>query len=164
MTTPLTQIVDEHDIVIGHKRREDVHPKTDIYRVSALWITNSHGDVLLAQRSFTKKNSPGRWGPAVAGTVEDDESYIENIIKESEEELGIQKVTFSIMQKERIRSPRNYFCQWYGVTIDEPASAFRIQSEEVEQIKWIDYDDLRQDVELHPENYVQGLKRFLQLE
>lgn len=164
MAIPLTQIVDEHDNVIGHKDRKDVHPKTDIYRVSALWITNSHGDVLLAQRSFNKKNSPGRWGPAVAGTVEDDETYLENIIKEAEEEIGLKNVIFNKMQKERIRSPRNYFCQWYGVTIDEPASVFKIQEEEVEQIKWINYDELLQDVEKHPEKYVQGLKRFLQIE
>ena len=49
-----TIIVDENDKKIGLKMRGDIKQK-EIYRVSALWIENSKGDVLLAQRSFNKK-------------------------------------------------------------------------------------------------------------
>jgi isopentenyldiphosphate isomerase len=74
-------IVDESDNVIGAKIRSDILPD-DIYRVSCLWLRNPSGEVLLAQRSFDKKNDPGRWGPAVAGTVSENETYEENIRKE----------------------------------------------------------------------------------
>ena len=63
MEKPDIIIVDENDNIIGHKKRGTLDKK-DIYRVSALWIQNPKGDILLAQRKFTKKHHPGRWGPA----------------------------------------------------------------------------------------------------
>lgn len=86
-------IVDENDTIIGHKNRDSMEDG-DMYRVSALWIQNSKGDILLAQRSFDKRNDPGKWGPAVAGTVEEGETYESNIIKEAEEEIGLKNSHF----------------------------------------------------------------------
>ena len=75
-------VVDERDEVTGTKDYESV-TSNDIYRVSALWIVNLRGEVLLAQRSFNKTKDPGTWGPAVAGTVEKGEDYDTNIVKEA---------------------------------------------------------------------------------
>ncbi|OGL89033.1 hypothetical protein A3I45_03330 [Candidatus Uhrbacteria bacterium RIFCSPLOWO2_02_FULL_53_10] len=47
-------IVNENDEEIGVKDRADLNPKTDIYRVSALWVLNGRGEVLLAQRAHDK--------------------------------------------------------------------------------------------------------------
>ncbi|MFA6422790.1 MAG: NUDIX domain-containing protein, partial [Candidatus Buchananbacteria bacterium] len=81
-------IVNENDEAIGHKERNELD-FSDIYRVSGLWITNLKGEILLAQRAFTKNHDPGKWGPAAAGTVEEGEDYETNILKEAEEELGL---------------------------------------------------------------------------
>lgn len=81
-------IVNEQDEEIGVKHRHDI-TSDDIYRVSALWIENSHGDVLMSQRGFMKRNNPGKWSAAVAGTIDEGESYSENIYKEAEEEIGL---------------------------------------------------------------------------
>ena len=51
-------IVDENDNIIGYKERGTIE-QSDIDRVSALWITNSKGEFLLARRAYTKKNNPG---------------------------------------------------------------------------------------------------------
>ncbi len=82
-------IVDSNDNPIGAKHRQDKQ-YDDIYRVAALWLTDSiTGDVLLAQRKWTKKNNPGKWAAAVSGTVEPNETYEINIVKEIEEEIGL---------------------------------------------------------------------------
>ena len=86
-------IVDENDKVLSYKERSEVDPDKDLYRVSYLWITDPEGKVLLAQRALSKDRHPGRWASAVAGTVEEGESYEANIIKEAEEELGLKKFT-----------------------------------------------------------------------
>lgn len=67
-------VVDKDDKIITYKKRGTLLSK-DIYRVSALWITNKKGEVLLAKRAMDKKLYPGCWGPAVAGTVEKGETY-----------------------------------------------------------------------------------------
>ena len=106
---PKTIIVNENDEIIGYKGKGTLE-KSDIYRVSALWIQNSKGDILLAQRKLTKKHSPGKWGPAVAGTNDEGESYESNIIKETEEEIGLKGYGFKKRDKFRRSEKNNFFC------------------------------------------------------
>lgn len=138
---PRFTIVDEEDNIIGYKDRKDIK-QGDIYRVSALWITNSKGDILLAQRSFSKTNDPGKWGPAVAGTVEEGEDYLTNIIKEAEEEIDLKNINPKIAApKERIFGEHNFFGQWYSVEVNQPVDDFVIQKEEVECVKWFSKEE-----------------------
>ncbi len=82
-------IVNERDEIIDHKPKKDIG-KDDIIRVSALWMVDVNtGEILLTQRSFSEEHNQGKWGPAVAGTIEESESYEENIIKEIKEGLGV---------------------------------------------------------------------------
>lgn len=152
-------IVNDQDEIIGYKERGTVQLE-DIYRVSALWVTNSHGDILLAQRSFSKKHHPGGWGPAVAGTVDEGESYEENIVKEAAEEIGLKDIKPQKSKKVRVTletGDHNHFTQWYTLVVDKPAEAFTIQREEVEQVKWFKRDELQQELREHPERYLKSL-------
>ena len=91
-------IVDENDEVIGYKHRHDI-TSDDTYRVSALWIENSKWEILMSLRGFMKRNNPGKWSAAVAGTIDKWESYDENIYKEAEEELWITWYIFEKWEK-----------------------------------------------------------------
>jgi len=149
-------IVNTADEIIGYKERGTLLKK-DLYRVSALWITNLRGDILLAQRQFNKRHDPGMWGPAVAGTVEDGETYQTNIVKEAEEEIGLVGVELVKGPKRRITSEYNYFCQWYTLVVDKSADKFVIQEEEVVQVRWFTRDELMQGLKDHPEHYLKDL-------
>lgn len=156
-------IVDENDQIVGHKDRADIDHEREIYRVAALWLTNSAGEVLIAQRKLSKDKDPGMWGPAVSGTVEQDETYEVNIYKEAEEEIGLTQVEFKLGPKTRVRIPRNFFSQWFTATVDKLIEEFRIAEEEVEQIKWVSFDDLARDVEDNPGNYVLPMPDIVKL-
>lgn len=157
------QIVNENDELIGLKPRGEVNPRTDIYRVAALWIANSRGEVLIAQRKITKDKDPGMWGPAVAGTVDEGETYEQNIYKEADEEIGLTEVDFALGPKQRVSFPRNYFCQWYTVALDRDVADFRIQETEVEQIKWMPAGALLEDVRVSPTSYIPTMPVLTQL-
>lgn len=159
MTKPRIVIVNDQDEIIGYKEPGTVGLE-DIYRVSALWVTNTNGDILLAQRAFTKKHHPGGWGPAVAGTIDEGESYDENIIKEAEEEIGLKDIKPQKSKKLRVTvatGDHNHFTQWYTLVIDKPAEDFVIQQEEVEQVRWLRRDELEKELREHPEQYLSGL-------
>src|SRR3989338_2890412 len=111
-------IVNDRDEVIGSKERESLDYSRDIYRVSALWIINDKGESLLAKRALTKKNHPGKWGPAAAGTVEEGESYESNIIKEAREELGIEQASLLKSKKLKRDGKHHYFTQWFTCILD----------------------------------------------
>lgn len=153
-------IVNEDDEVIGLKPRAEVEGD-DIYRVSGLWIENNKGEVLLAQRSFSKKNSPGKWGPAVAGTIEEGETYDVNIYKEAEEEIGLKEYDFQKGEKQRRKGDHNYFVQWYYVKLD--IEKFKIKEDEVEQIKWIDKNELKKEIAKNPEMFVSTMRENVYL-
>jgi isopentenyldiphosphate isomerase len=151
-------IVDDKDNIIGIKERESI-TKMDIYRVSVLWIVNSKDEILLARRSLNKTNSPGKWGPAVAGTVEESETYDSNIIKETEEEIGLKNIKPQKGLKIKMATKYNYFCQWYFIKIDRNLDEFKLQEDEVEEIKWFSKEELLREMEEDQDEFIQSVKR-----
>lgn len=153
-------IVDENDDIIGYKDRSAL-TKDDIYRVSDLWVRNSRGELLLAQRSFSKKRSPGLWTNAVSGTNDKGETYESNMIKEAEEELGIKGIKFRKSKKIRYGGRHNFFCQGFTVLIDRKAEDFRLQKDEVEQVKWYRKEELEKELKENPEKFHESVRTYL---
>lgn len=159
---PKIVIVDEQDNIIGWKDRESLE-REDIYRVSALWITNSRGEILLAKRALTKSNNPGKWGPAVTGTVDEGEDYDFNIIKEAREELGLNNIIPRKGFKKRVFGKYNYFCQWYFLTMNESVTDFKIEKDEVEEIKWFFAEKLIKEMERQPDKFTGSINLWKEL-
>lgn len=156
----LFTIVNDKDEVIGAKKRSAM-TCDDIYRVSALWLTNSKGEVLLARRAFTKSHDPGKWGPAVAGTVEDGETYELNIIKEMDEELGLRGVSVRAGEKQ-LRSSKKwrYFGQRFYATVDKRIDEFTIQADEVAEVRWFTREQLQKEVAEHPDHFLRSVVEY----
>ena len=154
-------VVDENDSVLEFKERDEVK-REEIYRVSALWITDSSGRVLLARRAYDKSHHPGMWSPAVAGTVEE-ESYEENIIKEAFEELGLRDLKLEKGPKTRTTADYIHFTQWFIVVIDKDISEFKICKEEVAEIKWWSEQELKKALLEHPEEFLSKMGDYLKL-
>lgn len=151
---PRIVVVDEEDNIIGHEERAAVDEKGLRYRVSALWITNSQGDILLAKRAMTKKHDPGKWGPAVAGTVDEGESYEDNIIKEAEEEIGLTNFQMKKGPKTKSDGKHKHFTQWFLAVVDKPSPSFTRQEEEVAEIRWFSKEEIEACVREHPDEFL----------
>jgi isopentenyldiphosphate isomerase len=156
-------IVNEKDEIIGFKNRADIDYANDIFRSASLWITNSHGDVLLTKRSLNKKNDPGKWSEAVGGTVEGDDSYENTVIREAKEELGIENFEMTIGPKQMLNGSFYCFAQWYVANIDLPIEAFTIQEEEVDEVAWVPLAQLKLDLVANPDKYIEFMPDILKL-
>lgn len=156
-------IVNLDDVIVGYKKRDEIDFNNDIFRTASLWITNSKGDVLLAQRKFDKKVDPGKWAEAVGGTVEGTDSYEDTVIREAQEELGLSNITLQPGPKQLITTPCKYFVQWYTTVIDKDISDFKIQDEEVEQIAWIPQEQLNQELQKTPQKYIDAMQSIVDL-
>jgi isopentenyldiphosphate isomerase len=151
-------IVDKNDNEIGIVPRS-VHDQ-HIYRVAALWVTNSKNEILMAQRVFTKKHHPGKWGPAVAGTVDEGETYLSNIIKEAKEEIGID-----ITESDLVLGPKTntldkkyrHFTQWFFYTTDRSIDEFKYDETEVANVKWFTKERIQENKELFLESILEKL-------
>lgn len=156
-------IVNTNDEIIGYKERSEVDYSVDIFRTASLWITNSNGDVLLAQRKWDKKVDPGKWAEAVGGTVEGDDSYEDTVIREAAEELGLENVAVHIGPKQYIDGSAQYFVQWYTATVDIATDVLKIQQEEVETVVWVPLSQLQQELDEMPEKYIPAMRDIVQL-
>lgn len=147
-------IVDSNDNIICSKYRDEVDYYNDIRRSAGIWVTNSSGQILIAQRSFKKRIDPGKWGPAVQGSIGVDETYESNAYKEIEEEIGIKGAKLIEGKKQYVSYPMKYFSQWYFYKTDLPISSFNFPKNEVENIKWISRDELFLTIKSNPDDYV----------
>ena len=156
--------VDKNDNMVGLKEWENLKTE-DIYRVSALWIENSKGEILLARRALSKAHDPNRWGPAVAGTLEEGETYDSNIVKEAEEEIGLKGIKFKKRTKTKIVlvGRIRYFLQWYMVKIDKPLKEFKIQKSEVAEVRWFSKEEIKKKLQENPNEFIYSVKQWIGL-
>ena len=136
-------VVNEKDEVLGYKERDD-RDTSDIIRVSAIWILNDKNEVLIAQRAFTKTLSPGLWGPSAAGTVEEGETYVQNIVKEITEEIGLTIREDELVEGKKyfIETRHRFFCQFYFARHNAGMSELTLERNELEGVRWISVPEL----------------------
>lgn len=165
MKKNITQIiVNDNDEVIGHKLRKDIG-LDDIYRISVLDIRNSRWDILLAQRWFLKKKSPGKRSIAVAGTVDTGETYEENIYKEAQEEIGLSWYIFKKWNKIRnIQKGSNYFSQQYSLILEKPIEEFILEEWQVANLRWFSLEELKHLLIISPEIFISSFTKAMKQE
>ncbi len=157
-------IVDEHDMPIGLKGYPELQHQ-DIYRVSALWLTDkASGDCLMTQRNWSKHNDPGKWMAAVSGTIEEGEMYDQNIVHEIEEEIGLTDLHLRSGPKEFIDDGKHqFFVQWYRAEADRNEVVITIQEDEVESYAWVPIQQLIDEVQDDPNKFVPSITSSLKL-
>ncbi len=155
-------IVDEDDKIIWRKARSEI-TVDDIYRVSACWVVDDQGNILLAQRWLHKKHHPWKRWPAVAGTVKKDESYLENIVKEIAEEIGIEVNPQDLILQEKVfkNRDRKHFTQWYLLVYRWDKTILRPEPWAVEQLKWFTPDELVMQYHSTPEIFLTSMEYTL---
>lgn len=153
-------IVDENDKIISYKNREDRN-LDDIFRITAIWVEDENGNVLLQQRKLNKKINPGKWGPSVSGTIEEGETYESNAYKEMKEEIGVENFKLTEVQK-IFREPKSgrKFVQLYTCTIPRNYKLIP-QEEEVEQLKWFSKEKLSDIYSKKPEEFVDFMETLI---
>ena len=144
--------VDEHDNILG------VRPKTDFiedpslyYRTSHLYIFNSKGELLIQQRSKTKRVYPGLYDTSVSGTVRAGETYEEAIARETYEELGIKDLSYNfVLKNTRTNDIHSNHETLYSATYD---GSITCQEGEVEKTHWMSKSQIIQKMKDHPEKF-----------
>src|SRR3989344_9699146 len=91
-------IVNEQDEIVEYRDRDDA-TRQYIRRIVSLCVFNENGEVLIAKRQTTKILDPNKWGPSVAGTVDEGENYDSAVIKEAEEEIGLKNIKPIFLKK-----------------------------------------------------------------
>ena len=149
-------LVDEDHKVLGTMPKSDVHAKkTPLHRGFSLFLFNSKGELLLQQRSGSKKTWPLVWSNSVCGHPALNESTVDAAKRRLAYELGM-----SATHVEEV-SPYRYTYVRYGVmeneicpilvgfTDEEP----KINGAEVEATLWTPWSDFIKEIHASPGRY-----------
>jgi isopentenyldiphosphate isomerase len=134
--------VDENDEILAKVPRSEMREKVLLHRGTIIFTFNYKGEILIHKRTNTKDNYPGFLDVGHGGAVESKETYDENAIKETEEEIGIKNAKLEyLFKKKYIGKSNKTFCKVYRLIHEGP---FKFQKEEVVWGKFISLDDLKE--------------------
>lgn len=153
-------LVDENDRQIGVMPKMEAHQKAMLHRAFSVFIFNDKNELMLQQRALQKYHSPGLWTNTCCSHQREGESNIEAGKRRLFEEMGFVtdlKETISFIYKAAFDNgltEHEYDHVMIGYFNDEP----RINLEEVANWKWMALDDVKIDLNMHPENYTAWFK------
>lgn len=108
------------------------------------WIINNQNKTLVQKRAACKKNNPNKWDMPSAGHVVAWESIVDWAIRETHEELGVEtKENDYKFIWEYICDPAWEIAQVFLLKLDLDIDEFKLQKEEVAEVKWLTYDEFK---------------------
>lgn len=110
-----------------------------------IWIINSKKEVLVQRRARIKKHMPDKWDIPSAGHVVSGEDFLSACQRETYEELGVvvPKEEF-VFQKEILSEKVWELGQTYLLVLDVDIKEFKLQVEEVAEVKWLPFDQFKE--------------------
>ena len=157
-------IDDDTGRIVGRALRRECHgnPKL-IHRSVRIIVYHPDGkSMLLQKRSMRKDIFPGRWDMAVGGHVDSGETPDQAAVREMREELGMPadvplKKLFQLKVRNEVESEN---VQEYSAVFGGP---FLPQEEELDEIRFFTFDELRELAERSPEMFTPLLVRELKI-
>lgn len=134
--------VDKNGKVIGCRPRSEFHNNPRIiHPVVHCWLFNSKGQILLQKRASTKQTYPGHWDISAAGHISSGENHETTLLRECGEELGVVPQKYLLCDKYVFRQEQQTeLIYLFAGLVNIPRGKFKLQTEEVEEIEWVDID------------------------
>jgi isopentenyldiphosphate isomerase len=104
-------------------------------------LFNENSDLFLQKRASTKDLLPGKWDTSVGGHVSPGESIEKALCRETEEELGITRITYVFIKKYIWESTREreLVYSFRGASEDQPV----VNHDEIEEGRFWTFAEIR---------------------
>ena len=151
-------LVDQNDNPIGKEDKVKCHlPNGKLHRAFTALIFNTDGKLLLTKRSQSKMLWPNDWDGTVASHPRESETYVSSAERRMPEEIGIgckvsyvNKFEYHVPYKDI--GSENEICGTLIGTIDSFDNS-RLIKDEISDIKWINPDELKNELEQNRDAY-----------
>jgi isopentenyl-diphosphate delta-isomerase len=147
--------VNTNDQPLGLMPKMEAHEKGVLHRAFSVFILNDAGELMLQQRALHKYHSPGLWTNTCCSHQRNGESNIVAGKRRLQEEMGfvaeLHELTSFIY-----KAPLNNGLTEHEldhIMIGHFNGTPEINPEEVANWKWMYVDDVRDNIQKHPENY-----------
>ena len=153
-------LVNEKDDQLGLMGKMEAHQKAILHRAFSVFVFNKKGELLLQQRALDKYHSPGLWTNTCCSHQRDGESNIEAGKRRLEEEMGFNcdlEEMFWFVYKAAFDNGLTEH-ELDHVMIGHYDQDPKINKEEVASYKWMLLEDVKEDIDSHPELYTEWFK------
>jgi len=153
-------LVNESDEQLGLMPKMEAHEKALLHRAFSVFIFNKKGELLLQQRASNKYHSPNLWTNTCCSHQRNGESNIEAGKRRLQEEMGfvcgLEEVFWFVYKAPFDNGLTEHELDhvMVGYFNDDPL----INKEEVESFKWMTLEEVKIDINDHPEKYTEWFK------
>lgn len=151
---------DESGKPIEPKTRKEVHsqPYKIWHAVTNIWVIKQ-GLNLCTKRSFKNEGNPGKWQTYVGGHVQYGHGFEETAVKELKEELGLMSdMGKPIFIGQERYEPAEHITAMYAFFWSGSSEDIHPIDGEINEAKWMNYDDYLADKETNPENWCNNIR------
>jgi isopentenyl-diphosphate Delta-isomerase len=153
-------LVNENDEPIGLMPKLEAHEKALLHRAFSVFILNDKNEIMLQQRAASKYHSPLLWTNTCCSHQREGETNIEAGKRRLFEEMGFQvelKELFSFIYKapfDNGLTEHEFDHVMIGYSNSDPI----INTDEVENWKWMKIEDIKNDIQFNPNTYTAWFK------
>lgn len=153
-------LVNEHDEPIGLMPKLEAHEKAVLHRAFSVFILNNKNEIMLQQRAHQKYHSPMLWTNTCCSHQREGETNTGAGTRRLYEEMGFiteLKELFHFIYKAPFDNGLTEH-ELDHVMIGYYNDAPEINSEEVENWKWMSIEDVKKDMQDNPSIYTVWFK------
>ena len=157
-------LVDEQDNNIGTMEKMEAHHKGVLHRAFSILLFNAKGEVLLQKRAISKYHSGGLWTNTCCSHPLPDESMQHATHRKLMQEMGINvplRFAYKFIYKTKLDKNLTEH-ELDHVFTGEFDGVPMINSDEVEDWKFIDLPSLRESIKSHPDSYTVWFKLIME--
>jgi isopentenyldiphosphate isomerase len=172
-------VIDENGMPTGETvERAEAHRNAIPHRTSHVWIARRRGgtvQILLQKRCMTKDSFPGCYDISSAGHIPAGDDFIPSAIRELKEELGVEIAEEALVEcgSRKISIDDEFygvpfhdrqFSKVFLLWLDREAADFTVQKEEIDSVRWMDFEECKKAVEQHSIPNCIDMEELLMLE
>ncbi|OAD92250.1 isopentenyl-diphosphate delta-isomerase [Aequorivita soesokkakensis] len=153
-------LVNENDEKIGLMPKQEAHEKGVLHRAFSVFVFNGKNELLLQQRALHKYHSPGLWTNTCCSHQRDGETSLNAGKRRLFEEMGFStdlKETTSFIYKAPFDNGLTEH-ELDHILIGNFEGIPQINPEEVASWKWMDLEEVKNDIQNNPEIYTAWFK------
>jgi isopentenyl-diphosphate Delta-isomerase len=153
-------LVDLSDKQIGTMEKMRAHKEARLHRAFSVFLFNDKNEMLIHKRAPSKYHSPNLWTNACCSHPRPGEKSADAALRRMQEELGMNcdiKEVFSFTYKRPLDQDLTEY-EFDHVFIGHYNGGFKLNAEEVAEIKFILIEDLRLSLNATPELYTEWFR------
>lgn len=153
-------LVDENDREVGTIEKMEAHVKGKLHRAFSIFVFNNKGEMMIQRRALHKYHSGGLWTNTCCSHPNAGEALEEAVHRRLVQEMGFDCELKEIksflyhahLDNNLIEHELDHI--FVGYYENEP----EINKEEVEEWMWISCDELKKEINNHPEKFTYWFK------